>query len=208
MFTGIIEEIGKIVRIVKNNDVCKIEISAKTILEDIKLGDSIAVNGICLTVTNYNFKSFEADVMNETWKKTAFFKFKIGEYVNLERAMTIGSRFGGHIVSGHIDGIGKIKSIRKDANAFLFQITTSSNILALIVEKGSIAIDGISLTVVNVTNQDFSVSIIPHTIENTILKYKHINDYINLENDMLAKYIRKFINQPKINHQFLIENGF
>lgn len=211
MFTGIIEEIGKVVKIQKNSRSSLLSINASKVLEDVNLGDSIAVNGICLTVTDYNDSLFTVDVMNETWSRTSLDRLKPGSYVNLERAMAANGRFGGHIVSGHIDGTGRIKSVRRDDNAVWYQIATDKNILALIVEKGSIAIDGISLTVAKVSQSDFSVSIIPHTLDQTILKNKNVNDLVNLENDMIGKYIQKFLNANNnsgLTKEFLYSNGF
>lgn len=211
MFTGIIEEIGKVVKIQKNSRSSLLSINASKVLEDVDLGDSIAVNGICLTVTDYNEQLFTVDVMNETWSRTSLDKLKPGSYVNLERAMAANGRFGGHIVTGHIDGTGRIKSIRRDDNAVWYQITADKNILSLIVEKGSIAIDGISLTIAKVSQSDFSVSIIPHTLGQTILKNKQVNDLVNLENDMIGKYIQKFLNDNNnsgLTKEFLYSNGF
>ncbi|WP_304583356.1 riboflavin synthase [Dubosiella newyorkensis] len=182
MFTGIIEEIGKIEKIKKDSQFCTLEIKASKVLEDISLGDSISVNGICLTVTSFNHQIFKVDVMNETWDRTALAKLKPGSLINLERALLVNDRLGGHLVTGHIDGTGIIKSIQKDSNAVWYQITAHQKILSLIVEKGSIAIDGISLTVAKVSRTDFWVSVIPHTLQQTILKNKHINDTVNLEN--------------------------
>lgn len=211
MFTGIIEEIGKVERIQKDNSNCKLSIKTSKILEDIHLGDSIAVNGICLTVTCFNHQSFTVDVMNETWNRTALSLLKNGSNVNLERAMSVNGRFGGHIVTGHIDGTGRVSSIRRDKNAVWYQIKAQSEILDLIVEKGSIAIDGISLTVAKVSKTDFSVSVIPHTLEQTILRNKQIGDMVNLENDMLGKYIQKLISSRKkteLSKELLYQYGF
>lgn len=181
MFTGIIEEIGKVERIQKDTCNCKLSIKASKILEDIHLGDSIAVNGICLTVTCFTRQSFTVDVMNETWNRTALSLLRHGSLVNLERAMPMNGRLGGHIVTGHIDGTGRISSVRRDKNAVWYQINTQREILNLIVEKGSIAIDGISLTVAKVSKADFSVSVIPHTLEQTILKNKQVGDDFMLD---------------------------
>lgn len=211
MFTGIIEEIGKVERIQKDSRNCKLSIKASKILDDIHLGDSIAVNGICLTVTHFNHQSFTVDVMNETWNRTSLDQLKHGNCVNLERAMSVNGRFGGHIVTGHIDGTGKITSIRRDNNAVWYQISTLPQIISLIVEKGSITIDGISLTVAKVSKTDFSVSVIPHTLEQTILKNKQVNDTVNLENDMVGKYIQKFLSNGSsatLSKEFLYRNGF
>lgn len=165
MFTGIIEEIGKVERIQKDTCNCKLSIKASKILEDIHLGDSIAVNGICLTVTCFTRQSFTVDVMNETWNRTALSLLRHGSLVNLERAMPMNGRLGGHIVTGHIDGTGRISSVRRDKNAVWYQINTQREILNLIVEKGSIAIDGISLTVAKVSKVDFSVSLIGDKVD-------------------------------------------
>lgn len=211
MFTGIIEEIGKVERIQKDSRNCKLSIKASKILTDIHLGDSIAVNGICLTVTHFNHQYFTVDVMNETWSRTALTLLKHGSEVNLERALSVNGRLGGHVVTGHIDGTGKISSIKKDNNAVWYQINTQKEILDLIVEKGSITIDGISLTVAKVSKVNFSVSVIPHTLEQTILKSKQVGSTVNLENDILGKYVQKLMdNSPKseISKELLYQNGF
>ncbi len=191
MFTGIIEELGKVQRIIRGGKEQRISISCKRILEDIHIGDSIAVNGVCLTVVEYSGSSFTADVMNETFSRSSLGKLTSGSIVNLERAMAANGRFGGHIVSGHIDGTGTIKKIRKDDNAVWFEIDTDNSILEGIVEKGSIAIDGISLTIAAVDRNSFKVSIIPHTLNMTVLGVRKIGDKVNLENDVVGKYIRK-----------------
>ena len=211
MFTGIIEEIGKVERIQKDSRNCKLSIKASKILTDIHLGDSIAVNGNCLTVTHFNHQAFTVDVMNETWRRTALTLLKHGSEVNLERALSVNGRLGGHVVTGHIDGTGKISSIKKDDNAVWYQINTQKEILDLIVEKGSITIDGISLTVAKVSKLNFSVSVIPHTLEQTILKSKQVGSTVNLENDILGKYVQKLMdNSPKseISKELLYQNGF
>lgn len=207
MFTGIIEEIGKIKQIQNNI----LTVSAEKILSDMHIGDSIAVNGTCLTVCKFDNTSFSADVMPETMRRTNLGSLKAGSPVNLERAMPANGRFGGHIVSGHIDGTGIISSFRKEKNAVWVQISAKPEILRYIVEKGSVAIDGISLTVAKVSNQDFSVSIIPHTGEETILLKKHSSDMVNLECDIIAKYVEKLckIKQTEsISKDFLAEHGF
>ena len=211
IFTGIIEEIGKAERIQKDSRNCKLSIRASKILEDIHLGDSIAVNGICLTVTDFNDKFFTVDVMNETWSRTSLERLKQGDGVNLERAMAANGRFGGHIVTGHIDGTGRITSVRRDGNAVWYQIQASPEIIEFIVEKGSVSIDGISLTVAKVSPKDFSVSVIPHTLEQTILKNKRVNDIVNLENDMIGKYVKKFLSNDSsavLSEEFLLRSGF
>lgn len=207
MFTGIVEEVGSIV-----NPGNKLKIKCKKILSDIKLGDSIAVNGICLTVTEFNSDSITVDVMNETLNKTYLGSMKKNDLVNLERAMLANGRFGGHIVSGHIDGTGIIKEIKKDGISIWYTIIAEDRILNYIVEKGSIAIDGISLTVAYIDENVFKVSVIPHTQKNTILLSKNIGDKVNLENDIVGKYIEKLYKpkkeESKITEEFLIKNGF
>lgn len=210
MFTGIVEELGKIHKIEGGSN-CKLTISAKKILEDIKLGDSIAVNGICLTVVKFTSSSFTVDIMMETWKRTSLYKLNPGSPVNLERAMPANGRFGGHIVSGHIDGTGEIVSIRQDGNSVWYRIKTSKNIMKFIIQKGSIAIDGISLTVAEAGNADFYVSVIPHTLSNTVLATRHPGDIVNLENDIVGKYIESFTKKSensKLCENFLPGNWF
>lgn len=213
MFTGIVEEIGSISGIKQGKNSEILTIKAKKVLEDTKIGDSIAVNGICLTVTALSSDSFIADVMHETINRSSLSKLKYGSKVNLERAMPVNGRFGGHIVSGHVDGIGTIINIKPDDNAIWYKIQANQQILKYIVEKGSITIDGISLTVAKVSETDFSISAIPHTVEQTILKEKRQGDIVNLETDILAKYMEKLLNptqnrQSKITKEFLLEHGF
>ena len=193
MFTGIIEEIGKIKRISLSGKSGSLEIAANVVLEGTKIGDSIAVNGVCLTVTSLSETSFTADVMAETLRRSSLGSLTAGSSVNLERAMSAQGRFGGHIVSGHIDGTGKISKMKKEENAVWVFIEAKAAILSLIVEKGSIAIDGISLTVVSVTDSEFSVSVIPHTSKETTLLSKKAGDFVNLENDIVAKYVQKLL---------------
>ena len=193
MFTGIIEEKGTISKIMKNASQAVLTIKAQKIMEDIHKGDSIAVNGICLTVTAFSKNEFQADVMHETLNRTALKMLKPGSSVNLERAMAAGGRFGGHMVSGHIDGTGKIAEIKEDSLAIWYTIEAPPQILRYIVEKGSIAIDGISLTVAKVTQTTFSVSTIPHTRSATTLGEQRPGDLVNLENDIVGKYVEKFL---------------
>lgn len=195
MFTGIIEEKGKLQKVLSGQDSGSVQIKASRVLEGTKIGDSIAVNGVCLTVTSMQGGSFTADVMPETLRRTNLGKLSIGAEVNLERAMAAGGRFGGHIVSGHIDGTGVINSLKPEQNAVWVSISASPDILHLIVEKGSICIDGISLTVAYVDDKEFRVSIIPHTGSETTLLGKKAGDIVNLENDIVGKYIEKLI-QP------------
>lgn len=207
MFTGIIEEVGKI----KNIGGGKITIFAKKILEDINMGDSIAVNGICLTATTFDANAFTADIMPETIRRASLFTAKSGDAVNLERALTPSTRMGGHIVSGHIDGAGEIISLAEDKNAVLMKIKADAKILRYIVEKGSVALDGISLTVASVSANDFTVSLIPHTRKITNLREKKIGDIINIETDIIGKYVEKFLQKSdggNITKDFLFANGF
>ncbi len=215
MFTGIIEEIGTVSRVQRSGSSSFIEIQAKKVLEDVHLGDSIAVNGVCLTVTHFGGGTFRADVMNETLSRSSLGSLTSGSPVNLERAMAAGGRFGGHIVSGHIDGTGTISDISNDGIAVWYTISASPALLRYIVEKGSIAIDGISLTVAKVTDTAFSVSIIPHTAAQTILGSKKVGDIVNLENDIIGKYVEKLMKpaddtskQSNITMDFLMKNGF
>lgn len=193
MFTGIIEEKGKLQKVLKGQDSGSLEIKASKVLEGTQIGDSIAVNGVCLTVTSLKSDGFSADVMPETLRRTNLGKLSIGSEVNLERAMAAGGRFGGHIVSGHIDGTGVIKSLKPEGNAVWVSINADPEILHLIVEKGSICIDGISLTVAYVDDNEFRVSIIPHTGSETTLLSRKAGDIVNLENDIVGKYIEKLM---------------
>ncbi len=212
MFTGIIEEIGTVKEIRRNGDKSYIRIQADKILSDVNIGDSIAVNGVCLTVTRLDGNIFQADVMNETLSRSSLGNLHTGSSVNLERAMQANGRFGGHIVSGHIDGTGTITNIRNDGIAVWYTVKANANIMRYIVEKGSIAIDGISLTVAKTSENDFSVSVIPHTSMQTILSLKKVGDVVNLENDIIGKYVEKLISPAKsgsnIDKAFLMERGF
>ncbi|MBR5683349.1 MAG: riboflavin synthase [Ruminococcus sp.] len=214
MFTGIIEEVGTVKAVKRSGASSFIEVEAKKVLEDVHTGDSIAVNGVCLTVTHFGGGVFRADVMNETLSRSSLGSLTSGSPVNLERAMAANGRFGGHIVSGHIDGTGTVSDIRNDGIAVWYTIDTSPELLRYIVEKGSIAIDGISLTVAKVTETSFSVSIIPHTAAQTILGTKKTGDIVNLENDIIGKYVEKLMKPsetaPKsgITMEFLARNGF
>lgn len=214
MFTGIVEEIGTVKAVQRSGTSSIIRIEAKKVLSDIHLGNSIAVNGVCLTVTDFDGSTFQADVMNETLRRSSLGSLRTGSPVNLERAMSAEGRFGGHIVSGHIDGTGTISDIRKDGIAVWYTITAAPHIMQYIIEKGSIAIDGISLTVAKVTDSSFSVSIIPHTAEQTILSQKSRGDTVNLENDMIGKYVGKLMKSAEpegksgIGMDFLAKNGF
>ena len=203
MFTGIIEEVGRL----KNLDGGRIEIVCEKILEDMKIGDSISTNGICLTVVDFGENFFAADVMPETLRKTSL----ADKNFNLERALKVGDRFGGHIVSGHIDGVGKILSIRPEGNALLIDVAAENFLLRQIAAKGSVALDGISLTVVEAGKENFSVSMIPHTREVTNFQFKRVGSFVNIETDIFAKYIERLLNfkeTPALDKNFLEENGF
>ncbi len=218
MFTGIVEEIGTILSIKKGVKSSALTISGDLIFEDMHIGDSIAVNGVCLTVTNKTKESFTADVMAETLRRSSLGSLKAGSKVNLERAMAANGRFGGHIVSGHIDGTGEIESFVREDNAVWVTVKTPVKLLKYIIEKGSIAIDGVSLTVAYVDNRCFKVSLIPHTAANTILLSKKAGDIVNLENDIVGKYIEKLMHFDEqveedtkttgISMDFLAKNGF
>ncbi len=215
MFTGIVEEVGTIQAIHRGTHSQVLTVEASTVLEDAKIGDSIAVNGICLTVTGRTTHSFTVDVMHETLNRSSLAGAQPGARVNLERAMAANGRFGGHIVSGHVDGTGRIIDIQKDDNAHWYTISAPPELLRCIVEKGSITIDGISLTVAQVTDRNFSVSVIPHTSAVTTLGRRHCGDVVNLETDLLSKYIEKLLapagTPPQasgVTLAFLQENGF
>ncbi len=211
MFTGIIEEIGEVRRIEHGAKSVKLTIAAKTILEDTKIGDSIATNGLCLTVTGMGNGTFTADVMPESLRRSSLGSLRIGSRVNLERAMPADGRFGGHIVSGHIDGTGTVVSLRREDNSVWLKVKAAPALLRYIVEKGSIAINGVSLTVAEVTASDFSVSIIPHTGTETTLLDCRAGDILNLECDVIGKYVEKLLaphSESGITMDFLTQNGF
>lgn len=212
MFTGIIEEIGQVLEIKKNSKSIVLSIAGDAIFEDLKMGDSVSVNGVCLTVSNLKDKVFTSDVVNETIKRSGLEFLKTGNKVNLERAMSVNGRFGGHIVLGHVDGVGKVSSIKKIENSILINIDASKDIIKYIVEKGSIAIDGISLTVAKVNYDNFQVSIIPHTLKSTVLNEIKEGYIVNLENDIIGKYIEKFVKTDMENgsltKDFLMKSGF
>lgn len=220
MFTGIIEEIGSIRSVARGTHSAVLSVRAERILEDIHTGDSIAVNGVCLTVSSFDKGGFTADVMHETLNRSGLGALKTDSPVNLERAMRADGRFGGHIVSGHIDGTGTIIGVRKDDNAVWYTIRAASSVMRYIVEKGSVAIDGISLTVAGVDAESFSVSVIPHTAKQTILSRRRPGDSVNLENDCVGKYVEKLLGLSGqdgaaagkraggLTRAFLAENGF
>ena len=214
VFTGLIEELGQLKNIKKGVSSAVLSIAADKVLEDTKIGDSIAVNGVCLTVTGLYNSYFTADVMHETLNASSMSSLKIGDNVNLERAMALGKRFGGHIVSGHIDGTGIIDKIEKDDNAIWFHFTVEHDIMRYVVMKGSVTIDGISLTVAKVDDYGFMISAIPHTVKETTLSYKGIGDKVNIETDIIGRYVEHLMAFDKeevksgITREFLLKNGF
>ena len=215
MFTGLIEEIGTVESVKKGPKSATISIKAKKILEDMVPGDSIATNGVCLTATSFTPDSFKVDVMAETMRKSNLNSLSPGNKVNLERALKLGERLGGHIVSGHIDGTGTIEDFRQEDNAVWVSITAPPDILKYIINKGSIAVDGISLTVAYVDNKCFKVSIIPLTKDETTLIGKNMGDEVNLEVDMIGKYVERLLSfkednphNSNIDINFLSEHGF
>lgn len=217
MFTGIIEEVGKIKEIKRDGMSLRLAILCKDVLEGTKKGDSIAVNGICLTVAGIGPGVIYADVMPETFRRTGFDRLSNGSAVNLERALRLSDRLGGHIVSGHIDGTGIIRRKTKEDNSLWFSIEAPDDILKYIAVKGSVAIDGISLTVAFVEKNLFGVSIIPHTASATTLGEKKEGDIVNIECDIIGKYVEKLLNETKIRGaapkkdmglNFLKQNGF
>ncbi|MDR4888781.1 riboflavin synthase [Fredinandcohnia sp. QZ13] len=217
MFTGIVEEIGKVKAINGSQDSIEMVIQAKKILEDVNLGDSISVNGVCLTVTEFTSNGFTVDVMPETVKSTSLRDLERNHAVNLERAMTAGGRFGGHIVSGHVDGTGKIVRKEPKGNAVYYEIEIPEELVEFMIYKGSVAVDGTSLTIFGLTENTFTLSLIPHTLSETILRNKGVGDIVNIECDMLGKYVSQFmkrsfnnekITKSKITASFLEEHGF
>ena len=236
MFTGIVEEVGRVRSLRRGARSCELTVAARTVLSDVRTGDSIAVNGVCLTVTRFTASTFSADIMPETLDRSSLGALSPGDAVNLERALSANGRFGGHIVSGHIDGTGVVQSIRQDDNAVWFDIEAPASIMRLVVEKGSIAIEGVSLTVARADDRSFSVSVIPHTRAATNLAAKRPGDVVNLENDVVGKYVERLLacggahpdrapgapgasnarspasradpSRPGLTREFLWENGF
>ncbi len=193
MFTGIIEELGSVKGVRRQSDGMRLSVSAKVIMDGMQKGDSIAVNGACLTVTEFDRSSFTADVSGETVKRTNLGKLRTGDRVNLERPMKLSDRLGGHMVSGHVDGIGIIRGLEKRGGISVFTFEAPSEVQRYIIVKGSVAIDGISLTVNEVKGNRFTVTIIPHTAEMTTLGFKKTGDAVNLESDMIGKYVENFL---------------
>lgn len=220
MFTGIIEEIGTMRKITRKGNTLILTIEARQVLSDVQLGDSIAVNGVCLTVIQFDASTVSMDVMPETYRQTNLAELQIGSRVNLERAMSAKGRFGGHIVQGHVDSTGVIVGRSDEENAVVFTIRPEKEeVTKFIIDRGSITIDGISLTVVRCIEGQFQVSIIPHTLAETILKDKSIGSTVNLETDLMGKYVYHFLNrqqgsekaerpQSKLTADYLAEHGF
>lgn len=197
MFTGIIEEVGRIEEISKHGHNLKLKIKASRILNDLKLGDSININGACQTIITTDADSFTVESVEETQKRTNLGQLKRNDSVNLERALKFSDRLGGHLVTGHVDCGGKIKSIAKKDGSFLYEIELSERFLVHLVEKGSAAVDGVSLTIVEVKETSFTVSIIPFTLKNTTWGIKKIGDLVNIETDLIGKYIERIITSKK-----------
>jgi riboflavin synthase len=209
MFTGIIENAGAVKRITRKGEDALLVIDTSLNLDDIKVGDSIAVNGACLTVTQKMDRSFSADVSAETLARTNLKLLKSGDRVNLEKSLRMNSFLGGHLVLGHVDGLGKIQEKINKANSLQFSVEIDTELGRYIVEKGSVAVDGISLTVNRCEKNRFYVNIIPHTARNTTLEFKKVADLVNIETDIIGKYVEKFLNPGKgIDMNFLAEHGF
>lgn len=216
MFTGLVEELGKVKNMVRTSRSVRLTINASKVVSDVKIGDSIAVNGTCLTVVAHGDDWFTADVMPETVDRTVLSRLKTGDKVNLERTLRVGDRFGGHIVSGHIDGVGTISGKNTNDIAVIVRITAEPQVMRYIVEKGSIAIDGTSLTVVAVGNDWFTVSLIPHTAGLTTVGLKAVGELVNLEADVIGKYVERLMGLPgqqteskeNMNAEFLRLHGF
>lgn len=219
MFTGLVEELGVITNVSKGSKSSVLTIKATKVIEDVKIGDSISTNGVCLTVINFTKDTFKVDVMPETINRSNLRHLGPGSIVNLERALRLGDRLGGHMVSGHIDGLGMVTAIEKDDNAVWFTLSAEPSILKYIIEKGSVALDGISLTVASTNHKEFRVSIIPHTHAVTTLAQRKIGDYINVECDAFGKYVERITSfnsehlgeskkKSMMDMEFLKNNGF
>ncbi|RDV84721.1 riboflavin synthase [Ammonifex thiophilus] len=213
MFTGLVEEVGRVRRIVRGPASAQLEIEARRVLEDLRVGDSVAVNGACLTVTRLGSGSFWADAMAETLRRTNLGELGPGDRVNLERALRLGDRLGGHLVTGHVDGVGRILRKEREDVAWVLSIAAPSQVTPYLIEKGSVAVDGVSLTVVEVKGDIFKVALIPHTADHTVLGSKGPGDKVNLEADLIGKYVRRFLEvlQEKkegITWEFLRNSGF
>lgn len=220
MFTGLIAELGVVERLERQGASYHLTVKAKKVMDDLKLGDSIAVNGACLTVVKINNGTFTADIMPETGRMTINSDLRTGDKVNLERTLRVGDRLDGHIVTGHVEGVGTIISRKPEGIATVVTIQAENKLLKYILTKGSVAIDGVSLTVTKVTSNSFSVSLIPHTSSETTLGFKNIGEKVNLETDILGKYVERMLtwnkgqevkekdNQVSLDKKMLFENGF
>lgn len=217
MFTGLVAELGTVQRLARQGSSYHLTVGAKKVLDNLKIGDSVAVNGACLTVVRMDEGGFTADVMPETVRLTNIGSLQPGSKVNLERTLRLCDGLDGHIVSGHVEGLGTISEQRPEGIAVVVTIATPPELLKYIIKKGSIAIDGISLTVTEVTDTSFSVSLIPHTAKETTLGFKKVGDSVNLETDILGKYVERMLTWNKqtqagkadtLNMQMLLENGF
>ena len=216
MFTGLVAELGSVEKLAQQGSSFHLTVAAAKVMQNLKIGDSVAVNGVCLTVVRLGDASFTADVMPETVRLTNIGLLHAGDRVNLERTLRLCDGLDGHIVSGHVEGLGTIASRRPDGIAMVVTITTPPELLKYIIKKGSIAIDGISLTVTEVTETSFSVSLIPHTAKETTLGFKDVGDRVNLETDIIAKYVERMLGfnkkeeqqAPLLDKNILFENGF
>jgi riboflavin synthase len=193
MFTGIIEVVGRVAQIERGGEAIRLTVSAGQIAEDVTLGESVAINGVCLTVTDIRPPHIGFDAVYETVRKTSLSSLQVGDNLNLERALPIGGRLGGHLVQGHVDGVGRIASLRPIGNSWFVYVDAAPELMRYIVTKGSVAVDGISLTVAESEDRTFALSIIPHTWENTTLRDKRAGDPVNIECDILGKYVEKLI---------------
>lgn len=209
MFTGLIRDIGKVLDRKNNQSSAFLKIET-VLIKELNLGDSIAVNGVCLTASQLGNAWFSADVMPETWKATNLSGLKLGDRVNLEPALAAGDRLGGHLVSGHVDGVGRIRSIGKEANAVIFDIAVPSELVKFIAHKGSVAVNGVSLTVQKVNGMEMIISLIPHTVQETNLQFLKAGDLVNIEVDMVARQLSKLVGKPTegITEEFLEKHGF
>ena len=197
MFTGLIAALGTVERLAEGSTSCRLTVRAPKLLSGVKIGDSIAVNGVCLTVVHLRGDTFTADVMPETVRRTTLHLLQPGDKVNLEKALRPADGLDGHIVQGHVEGVGSIQQIVPEGNALVYRIKAPRELLRYIVEKGSIAVDGISLTVTEADDSGFGVSLIPHTAKMTTLGFKHAGDAVNLETDILARYVEKMLGLDK-----------
>ncbi|SJZ63153.1 riboflavin synthase alpha chain [Cetobacterium ceti] len=216
MFTGLVEEMGTVIGIKATDSGIKIKISGNKVLQNGKIGDSIATNGVCLTAVEINSKYFMADIMNESVNRTNLKNLKVGDKVNLEKSLTLQSPLGGHLVTGDVDCVGIIKNIKNDGFAKIFQIDIPHKYMKYLVEKGRITVDGASLTLIDIYETSFTISIIPHTQEAITLGYKKIGDLVNIETDLIGKFVDRILNfkeventrKSKLTSSMLFENGF